>query len=368
MKKIKLAFVFLAVIVIGGGLWWFFGTDSPEPSTDIVASGFIEAKEVAVAAEAGGRIVNITVKEGDKVAAGMLLLQLDDSLLQAQQQQLEANIALAQASLEQTLASRDHAVASAEGAEKAWENSLDMQANPLELEARIIVAQGELDMAELAVTRAWRSSSFWGVWEQRTAELQRDVAREVLGNLLLIRDNPQEIDAAVDKACTTYHTALVAVEVAGKAVEVAESGVAQAEAALNVIKVQVSKLTLGSPISGVVAAQYAEVGEIAQPGAPILTITQLAEVTLTAYVSESKIGLVKLGQEALVLVDAYPGDNFSGEVVYISPRALFTPKNIQMKEEREKMVFAVKVRLPNPEQKLKPGMPTDARILVNAGG
>ena len=354
MKKIKLIIVFLMVIIIGGGLWWFTGAESSDSSLDILASGFIEAKEVAIAAEVGGRIIDIGVKEGDKVAAGSPLVWLDDALLQAQQQQVAAAIALAQASLEQGMVTRD-------GAKQIWEDALEVQANPLELEARIIAAQGELDRAELAVTRAWRSSSLWGVWEQRAAELQRDVAWEVLENLLMIRDNPQEIRAAVDQAQANYEQTVVAVGVA-------ESGVAQAEAALEVIGVQIGQLTLTSPISGVVSAQPVEVGEIAQPGAPILTITELAEVTLTAYIPESKVGLVKLGQEVLVSVDSYPGEGFRGEVVYISPRALFTPKNIQMKEEREKTVFAVKVRLANPEQKLKPGMPADARIPVDTEG
>ena len=354
MKKIKLIIVFLMVIIIGGGLWWFTGAESSDSSLDILASGFIEAKEVAIAAEVGGRIIDISVREGDKVAAGSPLVWLDDSLLRAQQQQAAAAIDLAQASLEQAMVTRD-------GAKRIWEDALEVQANPLELEARIIAAQGELDRAELAVTRAWRSSSLWGVWEQRAAELQRDVAWEVLENLLMIRDNPQEIRAAVDQAQANYEQTVVAVGVA-------ESGVAQAEAALEVIGVQIGQLTLTSPISGVVSAQPVEVGEIAQPGAPILTVTELAEVTLTAYIPESKVGLVKLGQEVLVSVDSYPEEGFRGEVVYISPRALFTPKNIQMKEEREKTVFAVKVRLANPEQKLKPGMPADARIPVDTGG
>jgi len=111
-----------------------------------------------------------------------------------------------------------------------------------------------------------------------------------------------------------------------------------------------------------------EVGEIVQPGIPVLTVTELEEVTLTVYIPESKIGLVKLGQEALVAVDSYPEENFGGRVVYISPRAVFTPGNIQLKEEREKTVFAVKIRLENPELKLKPGMPADARVIIEAGG
>jgi HlyD family secretion protein len=114
-----------------------------------------------------------------------------------------------------------------------------------------------------------------------------------------------------------------------------------------------------------VAARYAEVGEIAKSGASILTITELDEVTLTGYVPESKIGLVKLGQKVLVSVDSYPKDSFSGKVIYISPEAQFTPANVQLKEEREKTVFAVKIRLDNPDQKLKPGMSADARITTS---
>jgi multidrug resistance efflux pump len=193
------------------------------------------------------------------------------------------------------------------------------------------------------------------------AESTLDNVGKTLQNLLDIKNNPQEINAAVDQAYNAYQTAIAVVEAAERQVE-------QAKTSLEIIKVQLDKLISSSPISGVVAARYAEVGEIAKPGVPILTITELEEVTLTTYVPESKIGRLKLGQEAFVTVDSYPEESFSGKVVYISPRAVFTPKNIQLKDEREKMVFAVKIRLANPEQKLKPGMPADARLLINAGG
>jgi len=319
-------------------------------------------------------------------------------------------VRLAQAYLEQAKVTQD-------GAKKAWENALDVQRNPLELEARIIAAQGELEMAELNLIRETEVENSWRVpaaeirkdtaekvlenlesfslsfpvsyykvnkeilpaegelnmaelalayekeleeyWRIPSAQLRRDIAKRALENLLAIKDNPQEINAAVDQADSAYKAAGAAVEAAGKQVE-------QARASLEVIEVQLNKLSVSSPVSGVVAARNFEVGEIAQPGAPILTVTELEEVTLTAYIPERKIGLVKLGQEALVSVDSYPGETFPGEVVYISPRALFTPKNIQLTEEREKMVFAVKIRLENPEQKLKPGMPADARITVKS--
>jgi HlyD family secretion protein len=93
-----------------------------------------------------------------------------------------------------------------------------------------------------------------------------------------------------------------------------------------------------------------------------MTVADLSEVRLKVFVPETQIGLVKLGQKVQVTVDSYPGQIFEGEVSYISPRAEFTPKNVQTKEERVNTVFAVKVSIPNPEMHLKPGMPADAVI------
>lgn len=369
-KRFRLVItVIVLLIIIIAGSWWYFGFRPQgigEESSAIFASGFIEAKDVAIASEVAGRIIYIAVDEGDKVEAGVPLVKLDDSLLKAQQYQAETALKSAQAGLEQAIASRDQAIVARDGAKKIWENALDVQANPLELEARIIAAQGELDMAELNLEHVLELTiPDW--WQEQSARLRRDTAQNVLDNLLLIKANPQEINAAVDQAQAAYDQAAASVEVAEKAVAVAETQVEQAKAALEVIDVQLNKLTLSSPISGVVANQHVEVGEMAQPGLPILTVTELEEVTLTAYVAESKLGLVKLGQEAHVSVDSYPEENFSGTVSYISPHALFTPRNIQMKEEREKTVFAVKIKLANPEGRLKPGMPADAWISVSSG-
>ena len=405
-KKIRLLVVLLVIVVVGSGLWWAFGSSSAERDGTILTSGFIEATDVTISAETGGRIVEIAADEGDPVTAGAILVRLDDSLLLAQKRQAEANSNLARAYLEQAVIVQD-------GAKKAWQNALEVQRNPLELEARIIAAQGELETAELNLLREkeiesdlrvpsaevrydtaekilenleilksldWFSiytmrkeiypaeselemaelslayqKALEELWSVPTAELRAVTAQKALENLLAIRDNPQELNAAADSAYTAYQASAVAAEAAELQVE-------QAEASLNVINVQLDRLTVVSPASGVVASRYAEVGEIAQPGLPVLSIIELDEVTLTAYVPERKIGLVKLGQEAQISVDSYPDESFPGTVVYISPNALFTPKNIQLKDEREKMVFAVKISLANPEQKLKPGMPADALI------
>lgn len=411
-KKIRLLAVMVLIVVIGAGLWWSFGRSSSDLPGAILTSGFIEARDVSIATETGGRIAEISADEGDHIAAGTTLIRLDDSLLMAQKRQVEANVNLARAYLEQAVIARD-------GAEKAWENALDVQSNPLELGNRIIAAQGELEMADLNLLREKEIENDLGVplaeirfdtaekvlenletlksldwfsiytmrkeiypaegeldmaelslayqkeleklWSVPAAEFRVATAQKALQNLLAIRDNPQELNTAVDNAHNAYQASVVAAEAAELQVE-------QAEASLNVINVQIDKLTVASPISGVVASRHAEAGEIAQPGLPILSITELDEITLTAYIPERAIGLVKLGQEVQVSVDSYPDEYFSGTIVYIAPNALFTPKNIQLKDEREKMVFAVKIRLANLEQKLKPGMPADARILTGVEG
>jgi HlyD family secretion protein len=116
---------------------------------------------------------------------------------------------------------------------------------------------------------------------------------------------------------------------------------------------------LKAPSGGVILERLVHTGELAVPGAPLFTLADLDQVTLTVYVPEADLGRVSLGQDVEVTVDAYD-QVFAGQVTHIASQAEFTPKNIQTQEERVHMVFAVKIRLDNPDQLLKPGMPADA--------
>jgi HlyD family secretion protein len=377
--------------------------------TGIETSGFIEAVSVNIAPETGGRITAITVNEGDAVKAGDKLVTLDGALIAAQRQQAEINLNVARANVIQATLARDNA-------KKAWENARDVQlkialvnleqtnnifnkitypytystfafdvpaavaaVNEAQLqlaEAQKWLAEGPdsanyasaldnfrkaLDNLTTAQERLLRGEGVDLFLDRRipvaefftlrTAQLEADKARLAV----------QSTTASVDQAQTTYMQATNAIDIAGEQVKLGE-------AALNVLDVQMAKLTISSPISGVVAAKNVEVGEIAQPGTPVLTVTQLGNVTLTVYVPESQIGLVMLGQSVQVAIDSYPGESFTGKVIYISPRASFTPGNITLKDEREKTVFAVKISLANPGDKMKPGMPADAVIFANAQG
>lgn len=349
MKRARIAIIVIVVLAgVVTGTWWYLNSStSPVAAGGIVASGFIEAKEVSVSPEIGGRITFIGAEEGDRVQAAATLVRVDDALVKAQLKQAEAAVAVAQAGLQQATVARD-------GAKRVLDNALDIQKNPQELEAKVIAAQGELELAENSLKfydlRQWS-------WDRRIAEIRRDVAQKNLDNLLAIKSDPQQINAEVDRARS-------ALETAEASLAVVKAQIDQAQAAVETVKAQLAKTATNAPVSGVIARRNAEVGEVTAAGAPVLVISQLDEVTLTVYVPELQLGLVKLGQTAAISIDSYPGQVFSGKVIYISPQAQFTPKNIQIKEERTKTVYAVKIKLANADQKLKGGMPADAVIMT----
>ncbi|HSR34864.1 MAG TPA: efflux RND transporter periplasmic adaptor subunit, partial [Anaerolineae bacterium] len=206
------------------------------------------------------------------------------------------------------------------------------------------------------------------------AKANRKGAEETLAALMALRENPLAGISQVHLAEGQYEIAVAGVDVAGakldelkagptaEEIAVAETQITQAKAAVSVLQTQIDKMTLRSPIDGMVASRSAHTGEAAIAGATLLTVANLDEVKLTVYIPEDELGRVFLGQEVEVQVDSFPGRVFTGTVSYISQQAEFTPKNVQTEKERVNMVFAVRVRVPNPDHLLKPGMPADAVI------
>jgi HlyD family secretion protein len=196
-------------------------------------------------------------------------------------------------------------------------------------------------------------------------------------DLLAMRDQPLQANAQIDAARAQLATAeagLAAAQakldaaLAGPTAEqlaAAEAQVRQVEAAAGVLEAQVGKLTSAAPRSGVVTKRLVRAGETVAPGAPLLTLADLDTLTLTVYVSERDLGRVRTGQEVDLAVDAYPRETFRGAISSIGTRAEFTPRNVQTKQERVNLVFAIKVRVANPDGRLKPGMPVDARIRLS---
>jgi HlyD family secretion protein len=140
--------------------------------------------------------------------------------------------------------------------------------------------------------------------------------------------------------------------------------VEQARASLKLAETQLSYTVLHSPLSGVVLVKSSEMGEVVNPGTSILTLADLGNVWLKAYIPETDLGKVKWGQEVVVTTDLRPRKEYKGKISFISSQAEFTPKSIQTEKERVTLVYRIKVDIPNPDRELKPGMPADGRILL----
>jgi HlyD family secretion protein len=241
---------------------------------------------------------------------------------------------------------------------------------------------GHYSFPEGAKRQAWAgwnlaSTDLWSAWVNlNQAVAARDAAQQNLSDLLAQRENPQQAEVQVVQAEAAYQQALAAVGVAKanldnlragptqEQIEVARTGVEQAHAALDALKVQRLNYTLHAPISGMVLERVIHEGENALQGTTLLTLGNLDTVDLTVYVPEPEMGKVFFEQPVEVSVDSFPDETFRGQVIWVSDKAEYTPKNIQTKEERVTTVFAAKVRIPNPDHKLKPGMPADAVLVA----
>jgi HlyD family secretion protein len=144
--------------------------------------------------------------------------------------------------------------------------------------------------------------------------------------------------------------------------EVALAQVETAQAALSVIQIQLDKLVLTAPVGGIVLYRSVEAGEVVLPGRSAVTIGNLDNLTITVYVPEDRYGQIRLGDQALVAIDSFPGEAFTGTVIRIADQAEYTPRNVQTAEGRSTTVFAVDLSVDDPSGKLKPGMPADVNF------
>jgi len=371
------------------------------------ASGVIEVEEIRLAAEFQGHAVQVNVHAGDSVNAGQVLIVLESSAIRANVEQAQAALEAAQADLSVVRAGpRDEAVAAARAqlamakaeqsaAFAAWQAANQALREPQDLLEQIVIAEGQVALAaqnvELAAADAAQAqtaadAAAWNTPERHILELRAQAAQAnleaaraderaakvALDNLRRIRDRPIAYQAQAHAAQGKYRVATAAVQVkqaelddllAGatpEEVAVAEAKLALAQAQLKLAQTQAERLTVRAPVNGSVVERHINLGETAMPGVTLLTVTDLSTVFLTVYVPENRIGEVRLGQKADVAVDSFAEKRFEGQVVYITDHAQYTPRNVATKAERINTVYAVKIRLPNPEGLLKPGMAADA--------
>ncbi len=376
---------------------------------ELVASGTIRATQVRIAAELGGRIVDIPHPIGSDMRVGEVLVTLDATPYLLQLGPAEAGVATAQAKLDQVRAGpRTEEIEAARAAlalaeaqrDSAWQAWQDAQAvvdNPQAITSQIIDAQTKVKLAEQGVEQAKAQLERQrvltglhpeGTMERKAGDLQlraaeealaaaqadQQMAQALLNHLWQMKAQPLGYIAQAHAAEGKYHAAEAGVAVAKAKLEdllsrptpeeiaVAEAAVRQAEAEAAVLKVKIAKCTITSPISGTIVSQALRPGELAAPAATILTLADLRVVHLTIYVPENRIGHVHLGQSVAVTVDSFPDRRFAGRITRISDQPEFTPRNVATTEGRLNTFYAVEIRVPNPKRLLKPGMPADAHF------
>jgi HlyD family secretion protein len=302
------------------------------------ASGYVEATEVRVASEVGGRLLEMHADEGRRVAAGDVLARLDTSDLEiglrraeAERDQAAAQLRLVQAGartedVRQAQAQTDSARADAAGAEA------DLEAAAADLrrfEALLAANAGSRKQRDDAASRVAVATAKVRAARDRVRAAEQGVAR--------LRAGARREEVAS-----------------------AQARVAVTSAQVDALQKSLTDATVKAPVGGTVTAKLVDPGEMVAPRSPLAVISDLDHAWANVYVDEPLVPHLTLGQAVTLLTDG--GHRIPGTITYISPRAEFTPRNVQTADERSKLVYRIKVTVDNREGILKPGMPVEAEL------
>ncbi|HWT79055.1 MAG TPA: efflux RND transporter periplasmic adaptor subunit, partial [Candidatus Methylomirabilis sp.] len=373
---------------------WFWWRDRQDARDIIQSSGRIEVTEVNVSSKVTGRVARRYVDEGMDVKAGQLIADLEGEELNAQLRQARAALQSAEARLLQARISlrveptmvRSQVRQAEENLRSAEERLALLKAGPRlpeieEARANLLQNQAREQMARLTRDRYRELLADGGVakhdFDRAETDLQATAAavRATRERLVLLEEGsrPEDIRAAQadrDRAAAALEAAranAATLDLRQQDVHVAEAGVREAESNVRRLETQVAELKVFAPLDATVLTKSAEEGEVVTAGKPLVLLGDLDHPWIKVYVTETEVGRLSLGTPARVLVDSFPQQPFRGSVTWIADEAEFTPKNIQTKEERVNLVYAVKVTIENAQRRLKAGMPADAELLLGSG-
>jgi HlyD family secretion protein len=317
------------------------GCQEAGPTNTLRASGHVEATEVQVAPEVGGRLVELRVAEGDRVNRGDVIARLDtrDTALQIDRARAERATAEAQLRLVQ-------AGARAEDVRQA-----EAQVSAAEADVATIEAEAKSAETDLARFEQLLKANAGSQKQRDDAQARVDVARErergARDRVRAARETVTRLKAGARR----------------EEVDVARSRITAADAQIAVLEKSLADAEIVAPASGIVTQKLADSGELMAPRVPILVLTDLDNAWANVFVPEPMVPRVKLGQAATVFTDA-GGEGLPGKVTYVSPRAEFTPRNVQTADERSRLVYRIKVTVDNKAGVLKQGMPVDAELAL----
>ncbi|MEN2994677.1 MAG: efflux RND transporter periplasmic adaptor subunit [Thermodesulfovibrio sp.] len=297
----KLIIVFILFLIFSS-IYMLITKKNKIPEGLIILSGRIEGREINISPKIQGRIVKLYKDEGENVKSGELLCEIDSEQITARYKAAVETVEASYSAIAQAKANLMKAQASYEKSKKDYERYVSLFKEEL-------ISKSDFDKIKMQ-----------------------------------------------------YDSAKADVDAVTKAISQAEANYRAAKQKLREIQADLKETKIYSPTQGVILSRTIEVGEVVNPGTVLYVLVDLNRLYVKVYVPEPEIGKLKLGQPARVYIDAYPERYFNGKITKIYEHAEFTPKNVETKEERVKLVFGVEVSVENPEGLLKPGMPADVVI------
>lgn len=368
MIKRVLAFALVTTFLVATLLY-----DHYRSVTDKV-SGFIEADEIRVGSRVGGRVTAVHVQEGQRVEQDQVLVELEPFDLLERLREAEAQLAAQQATLDRLKAGyrlEERAQAKARYDQLVAEQE-KLTYGPRDQEEEVArrqldVARAQLDLAErnharvssLVASRAAAQEELDRAGEQLKAATAMVELRAQELNLLEVGTRQEDlvrIKAEVEGAYQAWQLTENGYRV--EDIAAAEAARDAARHALDALRIQLEELKIKSPLAGAVEALELQPGDLVAPSAPVLSLLDDQHLWVRAYVPQNQVG-IQVGQQLQVILDSFPDEALTGTVVFIARQAEFTPSNVQTPEERSKLVFRIKVAIPNPDRKLLPGMSAD---------
>jgi HlyD family secretion protein len=334
-------------------------------------SGTVETREIQIGSKIGGRVLAVPIEEGQRVAAGALLVRFECDELKAQRAQAAATVTQAQADLDRMLrGNRPEEIQQAEATARAQAAAFEEARNGPRTEelhqaqADYAAAQADavnaetffLRMQKLIATDTISHQQFDDARDKRDAAAQRaESARQRLA-LLQAGTRPEDLRAAEAR----YHQAQAAAVLARKGfrredIEAARGRLAQAQGHVAELDARLREAELVSPTDAVIEIVSVRPGDLVPPGQIVVAMQEASQLWVKVYVPETRLSRIRLGQHADVRIEGFP-HHFSGSVQQIASQGEFLPRNVQTTDDREHLVFGVKVHIDNSDGILKSGM------------
>ncbi|MBW4521413.1 MAG: HlyD family efflux transporter periplasmic adaptor subunit [Scytolyngbya sp. HA4215-MV1] len=386
----------LAVLVVGVGIGMAYFLSRPRTDDVLNLSGRLEGYPTDVGAKVAGRVNFVSVREGDKVSKGTVIVRLDDSEIQAQLQGATARLVAAKQQEQQALFQIGVVASQIRESQLNVQQSIgDAQGKIYQADANVAAAEAQLGQAQALLNQSKA--------ELRLAAVNRDRFAQLLQEGAVTQQQYDEAQTTLDTAQATVGSRLAAITAAKRQVNASQGALVQAQttefnpgirstqlsalrgqlnvarsqlmaaqaevknaqAARQQIESQLAYLNVVSPINGIVLTRSVEPGQVVTSGKTLLTVINPNEIYLRGFVPEGEIGKIRVGQPARVLLDSFPNKPLNAQVGAIDTQASFTPENIYFREDRVKQVFGIRIRILDPAGYAKPGMPADGEILLD---